>query len=169
VAALTIIAWATTSSCVTDIYTADTYHPRKGFGYLLNRLRAEIMMALDRELATDEELAALELSSAQFMVISKIATSEEVITASQLCKGISYDAGAMTRMLDRLEAKGLIRRQRSADDRRAVYLELTDAGRAAYPRMRLRSMSVQNRFLKGISQDELRQLESLLTRVLGNA
>jgi DNA-binding MarR family transcriptional regulator len=75
----------------------------------------------------------------------------------------------MTRMLDRLEAKGLIRRQRSADDRRAVYLELTDAGRAAYPRMRLRSMSVQNRFLKGISQDELRQLESLLTRVLANA
>jgi DNA-binding MarR family transcriptional regulator len=154
---------------VNRIHDVDTYHPRKGFGYLLNRLRTEIMVALDRELAADEKLAPLELSSAQFMVIATLATSTEAITASQLCKGISYDTGAMTRMLDRLEAKGLIRRRRSLDDRRAVFLELTEAGRAAYPRMRLRSTNVQNRFLHGFDREELRHLEGLLTRVLGNA
>jgi DNA-binding MarR family transcriptional regulator len=154
---------------VKDLYSPDTYHPREGFGYLVGRLRTEMMMALDRELAADEELAALEISNAQFKVIATLASTTEPITASQLCKGISYDAGAMTRMLDRLEAKGLMRRRRSEDDRRAVCLELTDAGRAAYPKMRLRSMNVQNRFLRGFSQDELRHLEGLLTRVLGNA
>jgi DNA-binding MarR family transcriptional regulator len=154
---------------VNAIYDVDTYHPRKGFGYLLNRLRTEIMVALDRELAADEELAPLELSSAQFMVMSTLATSTEAITASQLCRGISYDAGAMTRMLDRLESKGLIRRRRSLEDRRVVFLELTEAGRAAYPRMRLRSMNVQNRFLQGFDREELHHLEGLLTRVLGNA
>ena len=52
------------------------------------------------------------------------------MSASDLCKGISYDAGAMTRMLDRLEGKGLIRRNRSAQDRRLMHLELTEEGRA---------------------------------------
>ena len=37
---------------------------------------------------------------------------------TQICKGISYDAGAMTRMIDRLEQRGILRRVRVADDRR---------------------------------------------------
>ena len=38
-------------------------------------------------------------------------------------------AGATTRLLDRIEAKGLCRRVRSQEDRRVVNIELTDAGR----------------------------------------
>jgi DNA-binding MarR family transcriptional regulator len=75
----------------------------------------------------------------------------------------------MTRMLDRLEGKGLIRRNRSPDDRRLVHLELTEEGLAAYPRMRELSLGVANRFLRGFSKTEARQLESLLTRMLENA
>ena len=73
------------------------------------------------------------------------------------------------RMLDRLESKGLIRRTRSAEDRRLVHLELTDEGRAAYPRMREISMAVSNRFLRGFGKSEARQLEGYLTRMLDNA
>ena len=91
------------------------------------------------------------------------------MSASDLCKGISYDAGAMTRMLDRLESKGLIRRSRSAVDRRLMHLELTDEGRAAWPRMREISMTVANRFLRGFTKAEARQLEGFLTRMLENA
>jgi len=75
----------------------------------------------------------------------------------------------MTRMLDRLEKKGLIRRHRSQQDRRLMHLELTEEGRAAYPRMREISMSVANRFLRGFTRAEARQLEGLLTRMLENA
>ena len=86
-----------------------------------------------------------------------------------LCKVISYDAGAMTRMLDRLEAKGLIRRTRSSEDRRLMKLELTEEGRAAYPRMREISMAIANRFLRGFTKAEARQLEGFLNRMLDNA
>jgi DNA-binding MarR family transcriptional regulator len=127
-----------------------------------------MLAALDEELTHDRRLAPLELSAAQFIVIASLA-GEERKSASDLCKGISYDAGAMTRMLDRLEGKGLIRRNRSPDDRRLVYLELTDEGRALYPRMRELSLSVANRFLRGFTRTEARQLESLLTRMLENA
>jgi DNA-binding MarR family transcriptional regulator len=151
-----------------DIYDSATYHPRKSIGSLLGRVKVEMLAALDSELAADRRLAPLELSAAQFAVIASLA-GEERKSASDLCKGISYDAGAMTRMLDRLEGKGLIRRSRSPEDRRLVHLELTDEGRAAYPRMRELALGVANRFLRGFSKAEARQLESLLTRMLDNA
>ena len=151
-----------------DIYDSASYQPRKSIGSLLARVRVAMLAALDEELAADRRLAPLELSAAQFIVIASLA-GEERKSASDLCKGISYDAGAMTRMLDRLEGKGLIRRNRSPDDRRLVHLELTDEGRAAYPRMREASLAVANRFLRGFSKTEARQLEGLLARMLENA
>jgi DNA-binding MarR family transcriptional regulator len=152
-----------------DIYDSASYQPRKAIGALLTRVKVEMLAALDGELAVDKRLAPLELSAAQWAVIASLAAGSEPKSAADLCKGISYDAGAMTRMLDRLEAKGLLRRKRSAEDRRLVHLELTDEGRAAYPRMREISLTVANRFLRGFSRAEARQLESLLTRMLDNA
>jgi DNA-binding MarR family transcriptional regulator len=72
-------------------------------------------------------------------------------------------------MIDRLESKGLIRRNRRPEDRRVVYLELTEEGTRAYPRMRAVSMGVVNRFLRDFSESEARQLENFLSRMLQNA
>jgi DNA-binding MarR family transcriptional regulator len=152
-----------------DIYDSSTYQPLKGVGALLSRVKAEMLVAIDRELASDKRLAPLELSAAQWVIIANLATPEGPKSAADLCKGISYDAGAMTRMLDRLEAKGLIRRTRSAQDRRLMNLELTEEGRAAYPRMREVSLAVANHFLHGFSKSEARALEGLLGRMLENA
>jgi DNA-binding MarR family transcriptional regulator len=151
------------------VYDIETYQPRKGVGHLLNRVRTEMLAALDKELEADQSLAALDISSAQFMIIATLALADAPKSASDLCKGISYDAGAMTRMIDRLETKGLIRRNRCSDDRRMAYLELTEEGNRAYPRMREISMGVVNRFLRGFTQTEARQLEGYLTRMLENA
>ncbi len=152
-----------------EIYDVATYQPKKSVGALLSRVRVEMLAVLDKDLATDKRLAELELSAAQLIIIANLAAAEVPMSASDLCKGISYDAGAMTRMLDRLETKGLIRRNRSAQDRRLMHLELTEAGHTAYPRMREISMAVANRFLRGFSKTEARQLETLLSRMLENA
>ncbi|MDB6046040.1 MAG: hypothetical protein JWM63_4591 [Gammaproteobacteria bacterium] len=150
------------------VYDIETYQPRKGVGQLLNRVRTEMLAALDKELEADQSLAALDISSAQFIIIATLALADTPKSASDLCRGISYDAGAMTRMIDRLETKGLIRRNRCCEDRRMVYLELTEEGSRAYPRMREISMGVLNRFLRGFTQTEARQLEGYLTRMLEN-
>jgi MarR family transcriptional regulator, multiple antibiotic resistance protein MarR len=151
-----------------DIYDIETYEPRKGIGYLLSRVRTEMTEAMDREFAVDEELASMEVSYAQFKVLASLHMGLAK-SASLLCKGIGYDAGAMTRMLDRLEEKELLRRTRDPGDRRLVNLELTEKGAAALPRMLNVAMRVLNRFLHGFSKDEARQLESYLTRMLENA
>ena len=152
-----------------DVYEIETYQPRKGVGYLLSRVRTEMLLALDKALEADAELSALEISAAQFIVIATLALADAPKSASDLCRGISYDAGAMTRMIDRLETKGLIRRSRRPDDRRVVHIELTEEGSRAFPRMKEISMGVVNRFLRGFSQAEARQLESFLTRMFENA
>ena len=156
------------SKAMEPIYDADTYQPRKSIGYLVERVKGEIMAALDRELAQSPELAALEISAAQYVMLMGLAAEDQEST-SRLCSKMSYDPGAMTRMVDRLEAKGLVRRRRCPDDRRVVNLELTDEGRAAVPLMRTCAAAVMNRFVRGFSKEEVRQLESFLTRMIGNA
>jgi DNA-binding MarR family transcriptional regulator len=154
---------------VADVYDFETYQPRKAVGYLLHRVRSEMLLALDKALATDTELAQFELTAAQFIVIATLALADSAKSSSDLCRGISYDAGAMTRMVDRLEGKGLIRRTRCPADRRVVQIELTEEGARAFPRMKALSMEVVNRFLRGFSQTEARQLEGYLNRMLENA
>ncbi len=151
-----------------EVYEPGAYEPCKGIANLIGRVRTEMLSTLDEALGADEQLARWELTAAQFIIIAQLAGSAESKSASDLCKSISYDAGAMTRMIDRLESKGLIRRERCPNDRRLVYLELTEEGRAAYPRMKEISRKRLNGFLRGFTRSEARQLEGFLHRMLEN-
>ncbi|MEP6656084.1 MAG: MarR family transcriptional regulator [Betaproteobacteria bacterium] len=124
-------------------------------------MRVELIDALDLE------LSKFDISAPQLIVLASVA-NKEADSASTLCKSISYDPGAMTRMIDRLEQKGLIRRTPNPDDRRATNLELTTAGRALYPQLLAAKETVQAQFLRGFSQDDVRVLEGLLNRMLEN-
>ena len=117
-----------TPSVVSPAYSAKTFDPRTGFGRLLSQVKTELMEALDRE------LAPLDITAAQYVILATLAEGP-TDSASNLCKGVSYDPGAMTRMIDRLERKGLVRRIRCPNDRRRINLELTSEGRAVYPRL----------------------------------
>ncbi|WP_432786905.1 MarR family winged helix-turn-helix transcriptional regulator [Oligella sp. MSHR50489EDL] len=76
----------------------------------------------------DEGLLPLGLSGAQWRPIMLLGEGE-INTAAQLADAIGVDTGAMTRTLDRLEAKGLITRTRSEKDKRVVELSLTEKSR----------------------------------------
>ncbi len=135
--------------------------PQRSLLRLISRVRIEVMDALDAE------LAPFEISSAQMIVLATVANGE-ADSAAGLCKGISYDPGAMTRMIDRLEQKGLLRRLPRPDDRRTTNLELTEEGTALYPKLAAAKEVVQARFLRGFSADEVRMFEGLLNRMLAN-
>jgi len=128
---------------------------------LVNRIRVEMIDALDRE------LAKFDISASQLIVLASVADNE-ADSAAALCKNISYDPGAMTRMIDRLEQKGLVRRVPHAEDRRAMNLEMTTAGRALFPQLLAAKETVQAQFLRGFTEAEVRQVESFLNRMLNN-
>ena len=135
--------------------------PRYGILRLINRVRVELIDAMDRE------LAAFDISAPQLFVLSSVA-NREADSAAGLCKSISYDPGAMTRMIDRLQQKGLVRRVPNPEDRRAMNLELTVAGKALYPQLVAAKDRVQAQFLRGFSEEEAHLLETLLRRMLAN-
>ncbi len=135
--------------------------PQHGIIRLVNRVRIELIDALDRE------LSKFDISAAQLIVLASVA-NKEADSASRLCKSISYDPGAMTRMIDRLQQKGLIRRVPNAEDRRASNLELTAAGRALYPQLLAAKEAVAAQFLRGFAPEDVGMLEKLLNRMLDN-
>ena len=142
-------------------YDPRTFEPRSCVGRLLTQVKMSMTDALD------EELSPLGITSAQFVILVMLADAD-ADSASNLCKSASYDQGAMTRMIDRLERKGLVRRVRSPDDRRRVNLELTAEGRAVYPKLVESAANVNNRFLRGFTKIEAHQIEALLQRMLAN-
>ena len=152
---------STETATTKEIYDLKSYDPKRSIGGLLGRVKIAMAAALDAE------LAPLDITAAQFVVLKSIALGE-ADSASGLCKDISYDPGAMTRMLDRLERRGLVRRVAHPNDRRASNLELTVDGKAVFPKLQASGMKVLNRFLRGFTREEARQLESFLQRMLEN-
>jgi DNA-binding MarR family transcriptional regulator len=144
------------------IFSAETYRVEEGFGFLVNAVRARMMAVMDRE------LAELGITSAQWAVLVQVAETPGC-TAATLCRRVHYDTGSMTRMLDRLEEKGLIRRARSDHDRRAAYLYLTESGQDVHARLPAHAAQVLNAHFEGFSPDEVKTLHLLLKRMLHNA
>ena len=143
------------------IYAIETFRPSQGVGAHIARARRTIVEAIDHE------LAPLHISHAQWIVVMLLGDGA-ASTAAELCKILIYDPGAMTRLLDRLEKKGVLRRARAKDDRRAVRLELTADGSRLYPMILEALVQVYNRLLRGFTKSDVRQLEQLLTRMVAN-
>jgi Transcriptional regulators len=142
-----------------DFILTTNYAQRASMAKLINQARAEMVGALDHA------LAQFDLSAAQYVVISTLSTGNAE-TASQICKEISYSPGAMTRMLDRLEQKGMISRTRCTDNRRAVRLELTEEGKRIFPALLMTATTVIDRFFEVFDQNELNQFKTLLNKML---
>lgn len=145
----------------TAFYTPENYRPEESAAYLMRRILA--LMAGE----VDEALGPQGLTSAQWVPLLKLHMGE-ASTVAELARECQLDAGAMTRLLDRLEAKGLIERVRSSEDRRVVNLQLTKEGRVAARQIPAVLCKVQNAFLQGLSIEEWQQLRALLRRVLDN-
>ena len=82
---------------------------------------------------------------------------------------LGTDGAGMTRLIDRLEKKGLVVRLTGEGDRRLVVVELTDTGKAIAQRSAPSFQIVNRRLLEGFSETEVVQLRSLLGRLRDNA
>ena len=115
----------------------------------------------------DAEMQVLDLTGMQWGPLLLIAKGccDTVAT----CARASYtDSAAMTRMLDRLEVKCLVRRLRSLEDRRVVNLELTQTGREITKRIPAHVVKVLNQHLQDFSEAEFKQFKKLLRRFAAN-
>lgn len=143
-------------------YDPENYQPNESIGYMMRRIFNTVTAEVDRELEPSG------LTSAQWVPLLKLHMGAGS-TVAELARGCQQDAGSMTRLLDRLEAKGMVRRVRSGEDRRVVNIELTDEGRAAAKKIPAVLCGVQNAHMRGFTIEEWQTLKGLLRRILDNA
>ncbi len=153
---------------MSEIYATKTTELNNSLAPLLSQVRMAMLSGMDQEFLRDEDVAQLEVTAAQFVIIANVLKGH-ANSACELCKYMDYDRGAMSRMIDRLETKGLIRRVALAHTRRTMALEVTEAGRAAFPKMQNCLTKVVNRLLKGVTKSQVREVEKTLKRMLANA
>ena len=143
------------------IYDGRNYEVAESIGHQL----ISVMMLMRREV--DRRMAQHGLTDAQWKPLWKLKIGRAT-NAIELAREMDIDAGAVTRMLDRLEAKGLIERVRSEADRRVVHLRLTASGDAVAKKVPFVLAAVNNDFLRGFSEAEWKQLRRMLSRMADN-
>lgn len=141
-------------------YDRDNFPLRYSIGHLL----ALVNQQKDRLL--DKYLAPHDVTAAQFKVLLLQQKDAALDTPAALCRALSLDSGAMTRMLDRLENKGLLTRVRCDADRRQVRLLLTEQGNAFSQQIMSIAADALNDLTQPLTREEFKELDRLLRKVL---
>jgi len=131
-------------------------------GYLVGTLGSAMRKGLE------DELAPMGVTPAQWVIL-EAAFSGRADTLTALARIIPVDAAAISRQLDKLQQRGLVRRRRLRSDRRTVRIELTDAGRELVPKLAPRVEANNQRFLSGITTDELSAFTEIIQKMIQNA
>lgn len=146
---------------VREFYRAESYRSEESIGYLMRRILSAVAQGVELQMCDPGP------TFPQWIPLHKVHQGIAT-TVAELARECQLDTGAMTRLLDRLEAKGLCRRVRSLEDRRVVHIELTDEGRVAAEQVPHVLSRVQNEYLAGFTEAEWVQLKGYLQRIFDN-
>ena len=91
---------------------------------------------------------------------------QDGLTQIALARLQRVEAPTLCRMVDRLERDGLVERRRHPEDRRAICLYLTQAGRRAARRGRKTAADIEDNLFGILDDDEREQLAAMLDRLL---
>jgi DNA-binding MarR family transcriptional regulator len=141
-------------------YTSESFSLTQSVGFLLTKARNLITAEMDTALKD------LDITGPQMGIILAMQRGL-ASTPFELSKMLSVDTGLMTRMLDKLEVKGLLERSRSVDDRRVVNLVLTKKGAEIANEIPKLVPEVLNARLKKFTKAEFNELCRLLDKFIG--
>ena len=134
---------------------------RESIGILISLVRSELVRALEAEL----QASGVGLRFTQFLILKRLALLGPM-SASELARSVELDGGAMTRQLDQLEGRGYLRRVPHAQDRRALRIELTEAGDELWRKTNICNDLVLEAAQSALNPTEREQLQDYLARVL---
>ena len=118
--------------------------------------------------AAFNDALAVEGGSAPIWLILNALRHGQWTAQLELARALGIESPTLTRHLDNLEQSGLVVRRQSEADRRAVRVELTEAGEEVHQRMLAAVIAFNRRLQAGIGRDELQQLDGLLDRLAEN-
>ncbi|RDJ98632.1 MarR family winged helix-turn-helix transcriptional regulator [Paraburkholderia lacunae] len=144
-----------------DHYTTKNFSLTQSVGFSLTKARNLIAAEMDAALKD------LDITSQQMGILLSMQRGT-ASTPFELSKLLGIDTGLMTRMLDKLETRGLLERSRSGDDRRVVNLTLTEKGEEIAAQIPKIAPQVLNARLKNFTKAEFEELRRLLYKFIGD-
>jgi MarR family transcriptional regulator for hemolysin len=132
---------------------------RNRFGALLAKAARQWRRAVDRE------LQPYGLTEATWLPLIRLARAPEAMRQKELAASLSLDGSAVVRLLDSLQAAGLIERREEDGDRRAKAILLTRAGQALVGRVEAVAGHVRERAFAGLSDEEVETAFQVLGHV----
>jgi DNA-binding MarR family transcriptional regulator/predicted N-acetyltransferase YhbS len=117
-----------------------------------------------RQIGVLQGFLASEFSLAEGRVLYELAGREHP-TASEVGRELGLDAGYMSRLLRRLEHRGLVRRTRSDADGRRTLLSLTRSGHSAFARLNQTTNADVAGRLRGLSSGDRRRLVAAMQTI----
>ncbi len=133
----------------------------RNFGFILNDVARLLRKVYDRR------VRSLGLTRSQWWVVTHLYRSEGV-TQSELADILEVERASLGRLLDRLEAKGWVRREADAKDRRAKRVYLTAQVEEPMRTMRSIAAGVRGDALSGLSPAQQDRFVDTLLRIKGN-
>lgn len=138
-------------------YTRENFRLTQSVGFFLNKARNLVLMEMDAA------LKELDITAQQMGILLSLSRGVAT-TPFELSKLLAIDTGLMTRMLDKLEKRGLLARSRSLEDRRVVNLTITDKGREVAARIPDIVPPVLNHRLRDFTPAEFDEFLRLLNK-----
>ncbi|WP_024889895.1 MarR family winged helix-turn-helix transcriptional regulator [Luteimonas huabeiensis] len=135
-------------------------------GSSLGLLFRQVRDAMWARMADELARAGHVLSFSQYVVLKTLALGP--ICAGDLARAAELNPGAMTRLLDKLVARGLVDRVPDPADRRVLRIRLTEAGEAIWRDIEQCGQRVRERALAGLDDAERARLIRLLEQVRDN-
>ena len=129
---------------------------------LLREIRAAFWTQMEAELRA----AGHDLNFSQYITLKHLAEGPASVT--DLANVAQLNPGAMTRLLDKLEQRGIVARFADPTDRRALRIHLTDAGAAIWNEINHCGLRVRERATRGMSDADRETLTCLLMQVRDN-
>jgi len=116
----------------------------------------------------DRRLADLGLSQARWLVLLHLARYQEPPTQRELAQSVGVEGPTLARLLDSLEAQGLVQRHAVVEDRRAKKIVLCDSARPLIQKIEAIATALRVELFTGIDEEELRVCMRVHTRILAN-
>ncbi|MCC8363586.1 MarR family transcriptional regulator [Lysobacter sp. A6] len=131
-------------------------------GLLFRQVRDAMWARMEGELAANGH----DLNFSQYITLKTLAHGPAGVT--ELARAAYLHPGAMTRLLDKLEERGLLAREAVPGDRRALHIVLTDAGRAMWTDVAPSAQRVHEVAMANLDDAERAELLRLLSQVRDN-
>ena len=116
----------------------------------------------------DRRLAGLGLSQARWLVLLHLARFDEAPTQRELAQSVGVEGPTLARLLDSLEAQGLVQRHSVVEDRRAKKIVLSDSARPLIEQIEAIATALRQELFVGIDEEEARICLRVHKRILEN-